>query len=106
MRLVHPVATCILGRLRPMICLIDCLQGCETIMYCSVSGDCADHSGRMYRFRKHWKEECARLDREFGGEMSERLWLLSENLVQFKERRNDVDLQGEPGDSCGDVTVL
>ncbi|CAL8087256.1 unnamed protein product [Orchesella dallaii] len=56
-------------------------QGCETIMYCSLSKKCAHESGRIYRFSRHFNSAMKRLEPK----MASRLWEISEELVQLKQ---------------------
>ncbi|ODN03818.1 Retinol dehydrogenase 11 [Orchesella cincta] len=45
-------------------------QGCETILHCALSKKCAQESGLIYRFSKHFNSAMKRLDTK----MASRLW--------------------------------
>ena len=78
-------------------------QGCETILYCSLAEEVAEESGRMYRFRKHWKKECDRLEKNYGS-MCSTLWQLSEDLVQFKDYQGP-KVNNNEEDSCSEYSI-
>jgi len=76
-------------------------QGCETILYCSLSNKVANDTGKMYHFNHLWEKAMDDLDDEIG----KKLWEMSTELVGLNVKEAGAPSVNENNDSIQETSL-